>query len=610
MVSTIVESGKPQHIDTSPTHIVTGRIRRARCPVHGGKNLSVSVGYTDGRAWAKCWSRGCSSKDILAALDLTPSPSSLLRLPRPTPTPTPTSSTTPLPPVSPAQASQYLSGIRTPHGATIAYQRNDGQPGRHWRNLDKRRNPGVTGGGWQLRRFDPLDPRTAVAIALCEGEKDSALLAQAGLISFTAPRGAQSLPGADYAELVETAKATGLPVILAGDNDTVGRLAMRKVRELLRTAGLKPIDTAGHAPAKGSVADLPTDDMLALLRLQLMELDVRRVKPVRSRKQYREYWCLRPNHWQGLAGDGQTITNFRPCGNTSACGRCNAWEAFLHIERAWRGRPAQMVSVSGFGDDASSIAETVGAAKAYRERWEDRLRKSSAAHQYYQNTPTSERRNFLTALRVRDDYRAGLALFLSQPLTAAELSRERKRAERAGLTLQVVDNPTRADIEAVSPRSLSVAMEGYGDTAATRTWTSSGWPSWLELDKTYQFSDGRELAEGEEFDPGAIEAKEWKREYHQNWDTLGTLRANVMQREEHAHHNATLWVSRCVGLNLETLRGIANATSSSEINALVQEVGDYDGPVSLLRDTAQYLAGLRPWRKAFRPVLDVAGWRG
>ena len=89
-----------------------------------------------------------------------------------------------------------------------------------------------------------------------------------------------------------------------------------------------------------------------------------------------------------------------------------------------------------------------------------------------------------------------------------------------------------------------------------------------------------------------------------------TLRSNVMRREEHAAHNAALWVSRCQGLNIEILWGIANATSSSEINALVQEVGDYDGPVSLLRDTAQYLAGLRPWRKAFRPVLDVAGWRG
>ena len=55
--------------------------------------------------------------------------------------------------------------------------------------------------------------------------------------------------------------------------------------------------------------------------------------------------------------------------------------------------------------------------------------------------------------------------------------------------------------------------------------------------------------------------------------------------------------------------GIANATSSSEVNALVQEVGDYEGPIALLRDVADYLAGRRTWRRAFGPVLAVAGWR-
>ena len=506
---------------------------------------------------------------------------------------------------------RLLEGIRTGRGAWLLYQRQDGQRGKHWRNLEKRRNPGVTGDGWQVRRFNPQDPSVAVAVAitLTEGEKDAALLAQAGLISFCAPRGWGGLKTADFTELVATAKATELPVMLCGDNDTVGHLAMRRVRERLRDEGLNPIDTGGRAPAKGSIADLPADEIDALIRLQVMELNPHWQKPVRNRKQYQGFKCLRPKRWQGVAGDGQTITNLRPCGNTSACERCNAWETFLHIERAWRGRPAQMVSVSGFGDDASSIAETVGQAKAWRELWEDRLRKSSAIRQKEEN-PSSEWRNFLTALRVRDDYRAGVAMFLSEPLTAAELSREQARAERAGLTVQVVDKPTRADIEAVAPKSLTVAMEGYGDTSATRTWTSSGWPAWLELDKTYQFSDGRELEEGEDFATDAIEARAWQRDYHQSWDTRATLRSNVMRREEHAAHNAALWGGRCQGLNIEILWGIANATSSSEINALVQEVGDYDGPVSLLRDTAQYLAGLRPWRKAFRPVLDVAGWRG
>ena len=81
------------------------------------------------------------------------------------------------------------------------YQRDDGLSGHHWRSDTKRRNPGVTGDGWQCRRFNPIDPAAAAAICLAEGEKDAAILAAAGLIAFTAPRGAQSLPLADFTEL-------------------------------------------------------------------------------------------------------------------------------------------------------------------------------------------------------------------------------------------------------------------------------------------------------------------------------------------------------------------------------------------------------------------------
>ena len=82
--------------------------------------------------------------------------------------------------------------------------------GKHWRSDTKRRNPGVTGDGWQLRRFDPIDPSSATAICLAEGEKDAAKIGAAGLIAFTAPRGAQSLPLADFTELVDLAQETGL----------------------------------------------------------------------------------------------------------------------------------------------------------------------------------------------------------------------------------------------------------------------------------------------------------------------------------------------------------------------------------------------------------------
>ena len=140
------------------------------------------------------------------------------------------------------------------------------------------RNPGVKGDGWQLRRFDPADPASAQAVALAEGEKDAALLAAAGLIAFTAPRGAQSLPGADFTELVELAKDKGLPVLLCGDDDLVGREAMRKVRALLKMD--HHLDaTYLFGEDKGSVADLPAKDLLSLIRIQLSTRDPNWQKP-------------------------------------------------------------------------------------------------------------------------------------------------------------------------------------------------------------------------------------------------------------------------------------------------------------------------------------------
>ena len=593
-----------------PAHIVTGRIRRVQCPVHGGKNLSVAVGYTDGRAWAKCWSRGCASKDILAALNLTPSTTS-----RTSSTTSRTSTTTtPLTPITPAQGRAYLEGIRTPHGAQLQYQRQDGKRGWHkrWQTSSgsERRVPGITGDGWQARRFNPLDPSVANAIVLCEGEKDAAILAQAGLIAFSAPRGWGGLKTADFTELVQLAKETELPVVLAGDNDTVGHKAMLRVRELLREQGLHPIDTASHAPHKGSIADLPAHELLGLVHL-LVEYDNSSwLKPLRTSKKYESFRCPHPKRWQGLPGDRQTVKNFRSCGNTATCRQCDEWEAFLHVERAIRGNPQQMVVVSGFGGADSTIAETVRMAKTFRERQLDRLRKFSVIGQKTEN-PSSQSRKYLTVIRIGDDYRASFALILRHPMTLMELDRERLRAERAGLTFTVKDKPLRTDIEAIAPRSLTVAMEGHGDTNVTRTWTSSGWPPWLELPSTYQFSDGRELEEEEEFALDAVSALDWKKEFNQVWNRRDTLITNVLRREEFAEFNAASWVSGCVDLNLETLWAIGRAENAAEIDALVAET-DYEGRVSLLRDTAYWLAGREGcyWRKAFRPVLDVAEWRG
>ena len=101
-----------------------------------------------------------------------------------------------------------------------------GRSGRHFRNADKRRNPGVRGDGWQVRRFNPADPGSGpMAISpVLKGRRMRLLLALAGLITFAADqRGAQSLPAADLTELVELAKETGLARhALAGDKDDRG----------------------------------------------------------------------------------------------------------------------------------------------------------------------------------------------------------------------------------------------------------------------------------------------------------------------------------------------------------------------------------------------------
>ena len=593
-----------QPADTQPAYFTR---KRFKCPVHHGKNFSVAVGFIDGRAWAKCWSQGCASADILDALGITTSSSIPWTAP-PAPRPRPTISVDYLPPVSPFAASEYLKGILTSSGSSIAYQRNDGQRGKHWRSDTKRRNPGVVGDGWQLRRFDPIAPPAAAAICLAEGEKDAAILAAAGLIAFTAPRGAQSLAGADFTELVALAQETGLPVLLCGDRDEVGREAMRKVRRLLKIdLHLDAIDITSLAPENGgSVADLPAEDFLSLIRVKLLDRDPRWQKPIRSRAQYLEYKCPRPKRNIKGAGDLSGIRGLVPCGNSGVCRECAAWESFLHIERCWQGKPAQMLRVSGFGEAGSTIAETVGAGKLYRERLEWRLRKSSRVHKK-EETPSREHENFMTALALGDDYRASLTMFFSSPLMANQVARERRRADLAGLSYTVKNVVTREDIEDAAPPALTINMEGVGNTTKTNTWTSSGWPTWWEPETTYAFSDGRDLESGEDFPTDSISAKDWKAQHHQAWDTRKSLIENLWQREEYALFNSQLWMANCHGLSMETLEGISEGENAE---ALIEEVGDYQGPTALLVDAAAWLTGRKEWRKAFRPVLDAAGWRG
>ena len=117
----------------------------------------------------------------------------------------------------------------------------------------------------------------------------------------------------------------------------------------------------------------------------------------------------------------------------------------------------------------------------------------------------------MTALAIGDDdYRASLTMFFSSPLSANQIDRERRRAADAGLGFQVTDTVMREDIESAAPPSLTIKMEGVGNTDKTNSWTSSGWPTWWEPETTYAFSDGRDLESGENFPDDAISAKDWK----------------------------------------------------------------------------------------------------
>ena len=57
---------------------------------------------------------------------------------------------------------------------------------------------------------------------------------------------------------------------------------------------------------------------------------------------------------------------------------------------------------------------------------------------------------------------------------------------------------------------------------------------------------------------------------------------------------------------METLQAIAEGEN---VEALIMEIGDFQGPAALLVDAAAWLTGRKEWRKAFRPVLDAAGSR-
>ena len=109
-----------------------------------------------------------------------------------------------------------------------------------------------------------------------------------------------------------------------------------------------------------------------------------------------------------------------------------------------------MIQVSGFGEVGSTIAETVGMGTVYRGHLEDRLREKHAVRHKVKK-PSSERRVFITALALGEDYQASLTMFFNHELSDHQITKERRRAEEAGLSFTVKDVVTREDIESAAP---------------------------------------------------------------------------------------------------------------------------------------------------------------
>ena len=91
-----------------------------------------------------------------------------------------------------------------------------------------------------------------------------------------------------------------------------------------------------------------------------------------------------------------------------------------------------------------------------------------------------------------------------------------------------------------------------------------------QAETTYAFSDGRELADSEAWPDESISAKDWRRDYGQQWNGTKSLKEKLIQREEDAYFNSQLWLTLCLGLNLETLHAIAQG---GDIEALILEIG-------------------------------------
>ena len=180
----------------------------------------------------------------------------------------------------------------------------------------------MTGPGWQPRRFDPHDLDAATAIVIAEGEKDAAYSALAGFVAYAMPGGSTRAESADWSIVAHAAHALGLPVVMAGDNDDVGRKARQAAHRRpgpLRRQGTGVIPGRFSDPG-GSPVDLP-DFADAGKRT-----DKRRRIPGSGPggPDTPEFRCPSAIRLEHQTAGGQPVFRLVPCSNGN-CVPCEAW---------------------------------------------------------------------------------------------------------------------------------------------------------------------------------------------------------------------------------------------------------------------------------------------
>ena len=429
---------------------------RGACPLCGGSDNATKcrVSLMGEYVLAHCYGCEAPSRDLLAAFGIEREPGHAATLPAAYIPPDPKPFI--LEPVSPpahipfASAIDYLADIQSAQGSGVVYTHPDGRKGKHrrWATADggkETRNPGVSGHGWYARIWLPQYPDRAVAIIVCEGEKDAARAALAGQFGVSVPGGAGRMGSADYTAVKELADETGLPVLIAGDADQAGTRGVGAAIEALIDVGIRaamwlPYDTPG------CMLDHDPDYVRDLLERRFANDlpgsgvdwdDVRQPKP-------KALWCTSPatsGMEYELAGEGEVRWARFECGR---CQHCIDWRK-EQIKNRWdraRRKTAakEHTHIIVFGLKPSET-------QAYTERRAgamSALRKRAGAGPWLRFT-------------ARDW--TGLHIVAVEPLTDIERDCWRSDAKKHGLQISIADGPFQgAYVTSITPDERTINM--------------------------------------------------------------------------------------------------------------------------------------------------------